>query len=254
MRFDRRSLLFWPALPVIAAQGLWLRRQATRASEASGPRNGVIGQGPPLRVLALGDSIIAGVGIAQINDALPGQFARALAAASGRAVHWQAVGANGATAADSRQRLHDLRAALPSCDLVLLSTGVNDCTRLRRRAAFGADLHALRTQLRSSAPGCRLLLAAVPPLDAFPLLPSPLRQLLGMRARQLDAVMASVAADRLDALHVAMPFRPQPDGFGSDGFHPNRDACAVWAAWLVEHALRRWPALAAPAPRPGLYR
>ena len=71
--------VFWLLLPVIAAQGLWLRRQATRLPGAAGERQGVVGDGMPLHLLAFGDSIIDGVGTAQVAASLPVQFAEAVA-------------------------------------------------------------------------------------------------------------------------------------------------------------------------------
>jgi hypothetical protein len=55
-------LAFWLMLPVTAVQGLWLRRRATRLPGAMGDRRGVSGEGADFHLLALGDSIIDGVG------------------------------------------------------------------------------------------------------------------------------------------------------------------------------------------------
>ena len=71
---------FWLSLPLSAMQGLWLRKTAIRLPEASGSRRGVSGSGERLHLLALGDSIIAGVGTGRIDYSLPVQFADALAA------------------------------------------------------------------------------------------------------------------------------------------------------------------------------
>jgi hypothetical protein len=47
-------------LPFVARQGLRLRRCAPRFAAAAGTPHGRTGQGDPLRLLAIGDSIIAG--------------------------------------------------------------------------------------------------------------------------------------------------------------------------------------------------
>ena len=72
-------LAFWLMLPVTAAQGLWLRRRATRLPGATGDRRGVSGYGEDFHLLAIGDSIIDGVGTGVIEKSLPVQFATALA-------------------------------------------------------------------------------------------------------------------------------------------------------------------------------
>jgi len=83
----RYRLLFWALLPVTAAQGLWLTRRATRLPGAAGAREGSVGNGPDYHLLAVGDSIIDGVGTGCREASLPVQFATALGA--GEKVRWR---------------------------------------------------------------------------------------------------------------------------------------------------------------------
>lgn len=242
-----RRALFWSALPLIAAQGLWLRRRALRFDPAPGAPHGVVGKGAQLRLLALGDSIIAGVGTGSLERALPGCFAAGLAAASGRQLHWQALGRSGAHAGDLHRELLPQLPAQAQFDLVLLSIGVNDVTGLRPRRRFLADLARTLQRLRAQAPACRVVIAAIPPLAAFPLLPQPLRALLGLRSQLLDQALQRWLATQADALHVAMPFLPEAQRFAADGFHPNEASCAEWGAYLAAACIARWPDFAADA-------
>jgi hypothetical protein len=88
-------------LPVLLPMALHTRRRALRLAPAAGPQQGVAGaefDGPALRVLLLGESTVAGVGVACQSQALVGQLAQALAAQQRRPVAWQACGENGITA------------------------------------------------------------------------------------------------------------------------------------------------------------
>ena len=87
---------FWLSLPVSALQGLRLRKTAIRLPEASGNRTGVCGLGKPVHLLAIGDSIIAGVGSGSVTHSLPVQFAEALATQKQCSVRWRIDGMNGA--------------------------------------------------------------------------------------------------------------------------------------------------------------
>jgi lysophospholipase L1-like esterase len=243
--FDPRSLLFWPALPLIAAQALWLRRRAYRAPAAAGDPQGVEGVGPPLRLLALGDSIIAGVGIERIEHALPGAFARTLAARWQRRVEWQALGRNGADVAGTRRLLAGARETLPAADLVLLSIGVNDTTGLSSRRRFLGGLQSLYAELREWSPKALLVHAGVPPLQAFPLLPAPLRQLLGLRAAQLDRLIPRALGAAPPGAHLPFTALPAAQRFAADGFHPDASACTIWAESLLDRLPR--PSDAGPA-------
>ncbi len=59
--------------PVLIVQGRRVRRLALRLPEAAGARAAVAGSGArPLRLLIVGDSATAGVGVARQRDALAG--------------------------------------------------------------------------------------------------------------------------------------------------------------------------------------
>ncbi len=233
-----RRLLFWSALPLAAPQGLWLRRTTPRLPAAAGAEAGRVGAGPPLHVLALGDSVIAGVGAVISEAALPACFAAELAQRLHRTVHWRTLARVGADAACVRHRLLP-QLGTGDVDLVLLSVGVNDVAGLRTRAAFRADLLGLLEALRSHSPRCRIVLAGVPPLQHFPRLPQPLRFLFGQRSRSLDRVMREVARHRPNVLHVRC-LQPAPQRFATDGYHPNAKGHAEWAERLARLCVGHW--------------
>lgn len=64
--------------PLLAAQALWVISRALQLPEAAGPRSGVTGTGPILRLRIIGDSSAAGVGVAHQDQALAGQLASEL--------------------------------------------------------------------------------------------------------------------------------------------------------------------------------
>ena len=230
-----RSLMFWSALPFVMPQALWVRARAPRfagpAATAEGlatprvpasPESGVAPPetGPPLRLLGLGDSLIEGVGVTRAEDCLTACCAREFADASGRAVAWQTVGRSGATSASV---LHKLAARLPPepVDFFLVSAGVNDVTALRRRHEWRAHLDALVTRLARHSPDAFAVFLGLPPLQRFPILPSPLAQVLGLRARQLDALLGAALGALPGARHFRFDFEARPEDFAPDGFHPS---------------------------------
>jgi lysophospholipase L1-like esterase len=235
-----RRLLFWAGLPLALPQGLLLRRRAPRFPAAAGADHGVLGDGPPLQLLALGDSVIAGVGAGVTEAALPARLAAELALRLQRRVHWRALGRVGADAAQVQHRLLP-QLGTGTLDLVLLSVGINDVTTLRTRAAFRRDLLAVLAALRGHSPRCRIVLAGLPPLHGFPLLPQPLRFVFGQRARSFDRILQQVAHGRINVLHIPSPLAPDPRLFAADGYHPNAQCHAEWAARLAETCDRHWP-------------
>jgi lysophospholipase L1-like esterase len=215
-----RSALFWGLAPLLLPQALYVRRTATRLNPAAGPNSGVVGDGDPLQMMAIGDSIIAGVGARQLRDALVGQTAVALAAVVGRRVRWSAHGLNGANTATVVRELMP-RAPSSPADVVLVSVGVNDVTKMNSTSGWRRDLAHLAERIRRHSPHSLIVLLGLPPMGHFPALPQPLRGLIGMRATHFDEIMRELAATDDRLMHVPLHFVPEPEQFCADGYHPS---------------------------------
>jgi len=227
-----RNVLFWLLFPWLLPQALWLRKTAPRTAAADGPSHGSTGVGAR-RLLALGDSIIAGVGVISTAQALPAQTAQALAQQAGEGIHWQAIGKSGA---DSTALLHTVRTGLPAkpLDYILISVGVNDVTGLVTLARFRRQLHVLLQQLTAHSPNAVLAVAGIPPLRGFPLLPQPLRTLFGWRGDAFDAAIRQVTGHYPRAVHAVMDFDPHPGLFSEDGYHPSIASYALFGKAMAK--------------------
>jgi len=226
-------IAFWLLLPLSALQGIWLRRTATRLPEAAGEKSGECGKGKKVHLLAMGDSIIAGVGTGRMEYALPVQFARALAENQGCCVQWSVAGANGADITDLRERIRQLD-GVHRADVILISIGVNDVTGLSSTRQWRVQIDALVAQLREKWPDAKVLFAGLPPMGRFPLPPQPLRFTLGLRAATLDAIAAARISVEAHMLHIPTDIDPVKQEFCEDGFHPSAQSCASWAKELAQ--------------------
>ena len=233
MKNFSRQLGFWILLPLSAVQGLWLRYTATRLPEATGARKGICGQGAELHLLALGDSIIAGVGTGSIEHSLPVQFANALASIRRCSVHWRVMGANGADISDLRHSI-ELLSHQQQIDLILISIGVNDVTGLSSTRRWRSQVNQLVSELAVKWPQARVIFIGLPPMGQFPLPPQPLRFTLGQRAATLDAIAAGIIARQVRMLHIPTDINPLEQEFCEDGFHPSAESCADWSLVLAQ--------------------
>ena len=224
---------FWLLLPVSAIQGLHLRTKAVRLPEATGKKTGVCGNGEPLHLVAMGDSIIAGVGTGTLKRSMPVQFAHVLAESRQRSVHWRVEGTNGADISGLRNQLRRFDDQ-QTADIVLISIGVNDVTGLSSTRHWRSQLQNLVLELRNKWPTTSVVFMGLPPMSKFPLPPQPLRFTLGQRAATLDAITASLLANQANMLHVPTGIDPVHHDFCEDGFHPSAQACGFWAEELVQ--------------------
>lgn len=231
MRFAATRLLAAALSPLIAWQGIRLRRATPRLPEAGGDRAGVAGSGDGrvLRLLVLGESTAVGVGVTDQRDGLGVRVAEELARRTGGGVEWYVVGRTGATVAEvTAGLLHDLPSEL---DLVVVVFGVNDTLRLRSPRAWRRHIVRLIDAVTPSlGPTGRIAVLGVPDFATLPALPQPLRTVLHRHALALDRELQSLIAPRTGCVHVpAMPL-PPGDYLSHDRFHPNAAAYSVWAA------------------------
>lgn len=224
-----RSLI----LPVLAAQAVQVVRRAARLPEADGARMGETGEGPPLRLLIAGDSSAAGVGVERQEQALSGQLVAALGRS--RRVAWRLEAESGATTRTTIARL----GALPEqrFDVAVLALGVNDVTRAVPAALWRSRQRRLARLLRDRFGVARIHASAVPPLHLFPLIPEPLRWVLGAQARRFDRQLVALAATEPGLVHVRPDLAPGPEDFAADGFHPGAGLYRVWAERLARSIL-----------------
>lgn len=241
-----RHALWWlatlPLLPLALPLALRTRRTALRLPVAQGEPAGIVGaqlSGEPLRLLLIGESTVAGVGVASLDQALAGCLATALAECLQRPVRWRACGENGITAAQALERLLPQALAEPA-ELALLVFGVNDTTQLTPSARWLQALAGMADALKGQ--GCRVAFSAVPPLQHFSALPWLLRQLMGWRARLLDAELRRLS-ERLGAEYCALELPFEPRYLAEDGYHPSALGYRLWAEGL---AARLTPLLRCP--------
>ena len=229
-----RNLIFWLLFPFVAPQALYLRRSAPRFAPAAGPASGTIGDGELVRLLAIGDSIVAGVGARSLANALVGRTAAALAEAKNCQVHWIAAGVSGY---DSSKVLHRLVPEIPTTpfDHIIVSVGVNDITGLKTLRHWRRNLRQLLQILHRHSPNATIAVAGIPPMHRFPLLPQPLRAVIGLRAREFDRIARIVVAGQSKAHYVALEFEPDPDEFSGDGYHPSEASYAGFGEAVAEH-------------------
>lgn len=212
-----------------------MRRTTPVLPEAAGTRSGREAgsdQQPPLRLLVVGESTAAGVGVEDQCDGLPRQLAVVLSRRCDRSVDWQVRARTGATSAAAGELL---AGAAGVHDVVVVVLGVNDALRLRSRSAWRDGITRVLDVVEPHlAPDGQVLLAGVPDLGAFPALPRPLRTVLGWHAGALDGELRRLAARRPGAVHAPAPALSN-DMFATDGFHPNAHAYARWAQHLTDH-------------------
>lgn len=236
----RRALVLTVALPAAAVAVLGVEvLLASRGPDAPGPPASVDGcvgctagsdDERPLRMVWLGDSTAAGVGVADAAGTLPRQVATGL----GRPVRLHVLARSGARIDDV---VHDQLPALAGLqpDVVLVSIGANDVTHLT-----GAGAYSRRWDDVRAPDGARLVVLGIPDMGSPPRLAQPLRMVAGWRGRRLDRAGAGRLGRDGKATYVDIAgatgpaFRRDPDRyFAEDRYHPSAEGYRLWAAAVL---------------------
>ena len=231
--------------PLLIWQGRQVRREAPRLPEAAGPRLGLVGLDrhssamPRLRLLIVGDSSGAGVGAATQDEALAGRLSQALSRRLKAPIAWQLVAGTGWTTPDTVAALQALsdQGRLPPADVIVTALGVNDAVHQTSPRRWQAQLDQLEHCARELTGVHQIVATAVPPMHLFPLLPQPLRWVLGRSAKALDAALMQWTADSGTRAYFELPYDPAHDEvrhlMASDGFHPGPTLYQRWGEALA---------------------
>ena len=221
--------------PLLVAQAIATRRRARVLPEADGPREGRLGasHGPALKLLIAGDSSAAGVGVAHQRHAVSGYLTRVLHERLDIPIEWALRARSGLTTL----QLHELLKAEPAppADVAVVISGVNDVIGQVPTRCAVRQREALASWLLSERRARHVLFAPLPPIHRFPLLPQPLRRVMGEDARRHDEALAHWAARRENVSHIGIALELDADVMAEDGFHPGEPVYRICGTALALH-------------------
>ena len=204
------------------------------------PADGLIGElgdagepgHPPVRVVWVGDSLAAGLGVDVVDDTPAHLVARML----DRPVDLTVLAVPGHTSADVIE--HQLPSLLVrDADLVILCVGANDVAQMKKRSRYRAQLDGI---LGAVAPTPTVMLS-LPDMGMPDRLAQPLRFLAARRGRWFERARAKVVAGHPHAVSVDVATRPPEMSrkvgramLCADKFHPGPEAYRIWAERIAE--------------------
>lgn len=216
-------------MPLLLLQAMYLRATFIHLVEPVGPRSGVIGAGPKLRLLVLGDSSAVGVGVQTQGDALLGQISTGLAQVA--TVEFRLMARTGAKTGEVLGWLDDT--PTQAYDVIVVALGVNDVTKAVSLRKWLVQQSALLDRLVREFGAKHVFVSGLPPMRDFPSLPQPMRWVLGRQADRFDRALRALVAARDDSSAITIDLRLDQSNMSPDGFHPGPEVYAAWAKAAV---------------------
>lgn len=229
------------------AEAALARRTVRLAPEPPGEREGVVtpdgttapaGSGAvrdssaPLRLAAVGDSLVAGSGVQAQDQALVPRIARLVAAGAGRDVEWATHARLGATMRRVRYRFLP---EVDDADVLFVCAGSNDLMARRSLQEWTDDLAAVLDG--AARRGRHVVACSAGQLYRSPALMATLRSVLREWTDAQTEASAAVCAERgvpfVDVAHCDLK-----DGFwADDGFHPSAAGYEMAAGMIARVVL-----------------
>lgn len=189
----------------------------------------------PVRYVALGDSLTAGVGVSESGNAYPYLVGAQIGSVQKENVEILNTGVPGARALDVLQ--HQLSLPLLTDfhpQFITLLIGVNDVHNFTSLAKFQTQLEAISTQLATRFPSSTVLFIAAPYIGAPTQTLPPYNWLVAWRTRSLNGITQLVA--RRHGFRYSDLYTPtyavattDHNYYSADLFHPNDSGYALWS-------------------------
>ncbi|MEV3873739.1 SGNH/GDSL hydrolase family protein [Streptomyces sp. NPDC049906] len=210
---------------------------------------GLAGGGEPLRLVMLGDSTAAGVGVHRAREAPGALLASGLAAVADRPVELRTVAQPGARSDDLERQVGLVLAAperMP--DVCVIMIGANDVTHRIPPTRSVRWLSTAVRRLRTA--GAEVVVGTCPDLGTIEPVYQPLRWLARRTSRQLAAAQTIGAVEQGgrtvslgDLLGPEFAANPR-ELFGPDNFHPSAEGYGTASMAVLPTvcaALGLWP-------------
>ena len=231
LKYSIGAVVAFPLLPIMYMQGKKIRKEVPQLPEAKGTE-GQAGENNSrkLRLLAIGESTIAGVGVDTHEEGFTGTLAKEISSALDIQVNWHVYARSGYTAKNVRKKIIpkiDQKAA----DLIVVGLGGNDSFTLNTPKKWQQDVDKLIGEIRFKFPDSPIVFSNMPPIKIFPAFTPLIKWVVGNLSEILGESLAEVVQKHSNVFYSGRKITVEgwikrfnvdahPDDFFSDGVHP----------------------------------
>ncbi len=246
LRYYAGALISIPLLPLMYYQGKQIRSKVPQLPEAQGNQGRVSikeTKSPTLKIITLGESTIAGVGVKTHEDGFSGTLAKELSKEFQVNINWKVYAKSGFTA---NRVTTDLIPQISEnqIDLIIVGLGGNDAFTLNTPWKWKSDIRKLIQKLQSEFPDASIVFCNMPPIKEFPAFTKLIKFTLGNLVEILGDSLNQVVAEfdqvyyfgetiTLKGWIEKFDLEEEPSAFFSDGVHPSALTYQTWATEIA---------------------
>lgn len=239
IRYIIGTLLSIPLLPLMYFHGKRIRKTVPILPEAKGKEGLVKHHSKTVfRLLCLGESTMAGVGVSTHEEGFAGSLAKALSHIIEANIKWEVIAKSGYTAKQVAEKLVPKIGNQP--DLIVIGLGGNDSFQLNSPMQWKKDIQTLIDIIRVKHPSTPIAFTNMPATKEFPAFTWPIRFVVGGLGELLGEALSEVVdinnnvyfSSEVIDLNVwtkRYNLKNVKSDFFSDGVHPAKLTYQVWA-------------------------
>lgn len=256
-KYFGRLFLFTPLLPLLYFQAISVRNSIPKLPGAKGKR-GVAGTGEngKFKLITIGESTVAGVGVETHEEGFTGTLAKELATKLKVEVTWKVYAKSGFTAKKVTSCI------IPnidddSVDLIVVGLGGNDAFKLNNPRIWGQNISNLINAIKGKFGDTPIIFGSLPPIKEFPAFTTLMKLIIGNHVEVLGDELDNLVKDMDNVYYYArrvtltdwanrLNVVGSPEDFFSDGVHPSKLTYQVSAIDLVRYLMsdhRLWNSL-----------
>ncbi len=239
------TLVSIPLLPLLYIQGKKIRKKTPKLPEASKP-NGYFKKNTEktLKIIAIGESTIAGVGVDFHKNGFIGALAKEISDTKNISVLWKVYAKSGYTAKLVRKRLVP-KIQETNADAIVIGLGGNDAFKLNSPNLWIFHINLLIKDLKRKFPKTPIYFTNMPPIKEFPAFTRTIKfvignlvEILGKRLNKKVSKKNNVYYNEETVTLKTWKEKFNIDGdiatFFSDGIHPSKLSYQIWGKDMAQ--------------------
>lgn len=242
IRYLSGAVVAIPLLPFMYVQGKRIRTSIPQLPEAEGIEGRCqvnSGTERTLKILFIGESTIAGVGVPTHEEGFSGTFANELSGLFNLNIDWKVYARSGYTARRVEQKIIP-KISENRADLIVIGLGGNDAFTLNRPSKWKAEIRSLIQSIKSKFPEAVIVFCNMPPIKEFPAFTPLIKFTIGNLVEILGDELQKVVKEFKDVFYFEekitlkqwtdkFQLKAKKEDFFSDGVHPSKLTYQTWA-------------------------
>jgi lysophospholipase L1-like esterase len=232
-------IISFPLLPIMYFQGKNIRKNVPRLPEARNPKGYIkTSAEKTLKIIAIGESTIAGVGVDFHENGFIGSLAKEISEKTNSAILWRVYAKSGYTARMVRKKIIP-KIEDSNADIIVIGLGGNDAFKLNSPDIWMYNINLIIKNLKRKFPKTPIYFTNMPPIKEFPAFTYIIKfvignlvEILGKRLDRKVSIKKNVHFNNEIIEFKVWKERYQIESdataFFSDGVHPSKLTYQIW--------------------------